>query len=72
MLKEVLEEFLVNLDVEVVDVAIDKLEEAVQDLEPHTRVEGLVLNIIRTYNMTTDKGVKYLQLKTLKQVLLKL
>ena len=72
MLKEVLEEFVVNLDVSFVDVAIDKLEEAVQDLEPHIRVEGLVLNIIRTYNMTTSDVVKELQIETLKQVLLKL
>jgi hypothetical protein len=66
---DLLDVFIVDYNESHPDDAIDELELGVQELEEvrgSSRLTGLVLNIIRTYNMTTDKGIKHLQVLSLK------
>ena len=66
---DLLDVFIIDYNESHPDDAVDALEEGVQELEEvrgSSRLTGLVLNIIRTYNMTTDKGIKYLQVLSLK------
>ena len=68
-LNNLLDEFILNLEEQHQDDAVDELEEGVQELEEirgSNRLTGLVLNIIRTYNMTTSQEIKNKQVTSLK------
>jgi hypothetical protein len=68
---ELLDVFIIDYNEGHPDDAIDTLEEGVQELEEirgSNRLTGLVLNIIRTYNMTTSQEIKSKQVLSLKSL----